>query len=127
MIKRSLIIWVAIIVTVATVQIIIHRNDDKKNVDGGPCVYTVTNHPAEILKFTTPDSVFYDAICRVTTDGHADTLSYHQESKKMIGKAELGARHLQVGGVLRYEEHTIKKGACTPHYFVLTLEPYSTP
>ncbi len=97
----------------------------QRNVDGGPCSYETTNHPAVIVMiFPVVDSLTSDMLVVANNGWQKDTLMFSDAARSFMSNEEINMLNLKVGDTLNYKHKEIISGSCTPDIWFLTKERY---
>lgn len=104
-------------------------NNEKNNIDGGPCSYKDNIYPARLIKLETKDSLIYDAQFEIGPGARSagtDTVSFHRLTNRDISAQQVVNDSLSVGSVYQFVSQTIISGSCDPHNETIRLEKYNT-
>lgn len=111
-----------------TVSLLFSCKDEKSKVNGGPCTYRETRHPAKLIRLETRDSLRYEAYFEleagVRSAGKKDTVSYEVLNYRPVTAEEVRKDSLAEGRICTYIIQDIATGHCDPHIQIIRLDKY---
>lgn len=97
-------------------------------MDGGPCSYKETIHPAKLIKLETPDSVRYNAWLElepgIRSAGKKDTVYSERLNGGPIYAEQIKKDSISVGRIYVYVVKEILDGHCTPRVDIIRFDKY---
>ncbi len=101
-------------------------DNGSRKIDGGPCTYRETRHPAKLIRLETRDSLRYEAYFEleagVRSAGKKDTVSYEVLNYRPVTAEEVRKDSLAEGRICSYIIQDILTGACDPHIQLIRLD-----
>jgi hypothetical protein len=97
-------------------------------VDGGPCSYKETIHPAKLIKLETTDSVRYNAWLElepgIRSSGKKDTVYSERLNGGPLYAEQIKKDSIEVGRIYKIVVKEIQEGHCTPRVDMIRFEKY---
>jgi hypothetical protein len=103
-------------------------NNGGNAVDGGPCSYKNTVHPAKLIFLETHDSVRYNAWLEleagINSTGKKDTIYSERLNGGPLYAEQIKKDSIAVGKRYKFVIKEILSGSCTPRVTIIRFEKY---
>jgi hypothetical protein len=97
-------------------------------VDGGPCSYKETIHPAKLIKLETSDSTRYNAWLEleagINSTNKKDTVYSERLNGGPLYAEQIKKDSIAVGRIYKLIRREILSGHCTPRVDMIRFEKY---
>lgn len=97
-------------------------------VDGGPCSYKETIHPAKLIKLETTDSTRYNAWLEleagINSTDKKDTVYSERLNGGPLYAAQIKKDSIAVGRIYKFVRKEILSGHCNPRVDMIRFENY---